>query len=159
MIQKQKRLILYFLPILSLLWYTKASVPADEDRDEAHDCLAQTLYWEARSGKRESMIAVGSVVFNRMQSRDFPETVCAVVREGGETSPCQFSYWCDGHTDVPPKDKETWQLAQEVATEMLDNRPQDPTGSALFYHADDIDVPWATQRTRTTAIGGHIFYR
>lgn len=151
--------LLYGLLILLPLLYTKVPALADEDRGEAHHCLALTLYWEARGEGRESMIAIGSVVFNRIQSPDFPDTVCTVVREGGETPPCQFSYWCDGRTDVPPEDGETWQLAQDVAAEMLENRPEDPTDSALFYHADHMDAPWTIPRRRTAVIGGHVFYR
>jgi spore germination cell wall hydrolase CwlJ-like protein len=121
-------------------------------------CLALTLYWEARAGGRDAMVAVGSVVLNRRNHPAFPNTICGVVRHGGETPPCQFSYWCDGEPEVP-QNNTAWRLARKVAVKMLTNPPEDPTGDALFYHAVEIANPWTVDRTRTALIGGHIFYR
>jgi spore germination cell wall hydrolase CwlJ-like protein len=75
---------------------TAAAVDAQELR-----CLALTLYWEARAEKRDAMEAVAWVVLNRRKNPEFPKTICAVVREGGEKPPCQFSYWCDGKAETP----------------------------------------------------------
>lgn len=126
--------------------------------DERH-CLALTLYWEAKHHGRDSMIAVGSVVLNRVRDTAFPDTICEVVREGGEIPPCQFSYWCDGQADSPPPRDAQWALARDVADALLDMPPDDPTSSALFFHADDIDPPWQVPRSPTGRIGGHVFYR
>jgi spore germination cell wall hydrolase CwlJ-like protein len=104
------------------------------------------------------MTAVAWVVLNRRESPKFPDTVCGVVEQGGETPPCEFSYWCDGEPDAP-RDAEAWTLAKEVAAEMLSEPPKDPTRGALFFHSADISKPWAKDRRRTARIGGHIFYR
>jgi spore germination cell wall hydrolase CwlJ-like protein len=45
------------------------------------------------------MRAVASVIFNRVADQRFPNSVCGVVQEGGESPPCQFSWWCDGKSD------------------------------------------------------------
>ena len=104
------------------------------------------------------MIAVGWVVLNRRDDPAYPGSICAVVRDGGEEAPCQFSYWCDGHPDKPQNEK-LWQLAKETATAMLQNPPKDPTGGALYFHSADMPVPWKRHRERAVRIGNHIFYR
>jgi len=37
------------------------------------------------------MVAVGWAVLNRRNNPAFPNSVCEVVRQGGENPPCQFS--------------------------------------------------------------------
>ncbi len=126
--------------------------------DEQRRCLALTMYFEARSEGPEGMRAVGSVVLNRVESDSFPSTVCEVVYQGGETPPCQFSWWCDGKSDVP-RDREQWEIALALAAEMLEDRGDDPTGGALFFHSAAIPTPWRVERTRTVQILGHVYYR
>ena len=119
-------------------------------------CLALNIYWEARGEAREGMIAVGWVVLNRVRSKQFPATPCAVVLQGGERPPCEFSWWCDGRSDRP-REQRSWQRAQIVAADLLVNPPPDPTRGALFYHNTTIRPPW--NRVRTVRIGNHVFYR
>jgi spore germination cell wall hydrolase CwlJ-like protein len=104
------------------------------------------------------MRAVASVVLNRVAHPQFPDTVCAVVQEGGEQPPCQFSWWCDGMSDRP-SEPAAWQLAQSVARHSLSRPPRDATRGALFFHNTSIATPWLRQRERTVQIGRHIFYR
>jgi spore germination cell wall hydrolase CwlJ-like protein len=104
------------------------------------------------------MEAVAWVVLNRRKNPEFPKTICAVVREGGEKPPCQFSYWCDGKAETPQND-EAWKRTRKIATDMLENPSRDPTGRALFFHSSDIAPPWTKERKRTAQIGRHIFYR
>jgi len=121
-------------------------------------CLALTIYWEARSAGREAMIGIAWVVLNRRKDPKFPDTICEVVRQGGETPPCQFSYWCDGEPDVP-ENEEAWKEAKSVAADMLEHPPPDPTHGALFFHSLDISAPWTKDRKRTAIIGRYAFYR
>lgn len=121
-------------------------------------CLSLAMYWEARGEGHRGMIAVGSVVLNRVQSRDFPNSVCAVVYQGGEAPPCQFSWWCDGKSDRP-RNRSQWLAAQAATEALLSNRSNDPTGGALFFHSTSIRSSWHRTRPRTAKIGNHIFYR
>lgn len=125
---------------------------------QERQCLALNLYWESRSESTRGMMAVGWVVLNRVQSRLFPGTPCEVVYDGGEQPPCQFSWWCDGKSDLP-RNRRDWLRAQSIAAQLLTDPLPDPTSGALFYHATTIGVPWKRKRVRTTRIGGHIFYR
>jgi len=125
---------------------------------EDQRCLALSMYWEARGEGPEGMRAVGSVVLNRVESEDFPDTPCEVVYQGGETPPCQFSWWCDGRSDTP-RDAEQWRTALTLAAELLAHRGDDPTRGALFFHSADIPVPWRVERARTARIRNHVYYR
>src|SRR3990167_10047312 len=56
------------------------------------DCLARTIYFEARSEPVLGQIAVAQVVINRMRDRRWPNTVCGVVKQGGaRRNQCQFA--------------------------------------------------------------------
>ncbi|MDH3352203.1 MAG: cell wall hydrolase [Gammaproteobacteria bacterium] len=150
------RLKLWGLLVLML------SLPAHEAQagslQDEHRCLALALYWEARGETRRGMVAVGWTILNRARSKHFPATPCAVIYQGGEKPPCQFSWWCDGKSDRP-RDRDSWIQARVIAAELLVDPPPDPTGQALFYHSTAIGVPWKRPRTRTARIGNHIFYR
>jgi N-acetylmuramoyl-L-alanine amidase len=133
------------------------AVTAEELSEDAR-CLALSMYWEAKDEGREGMLAVGAVVLNRVAHEEFPDAPCEVVREGGETPPCQFSWWCDGASDTPTEG-EAWVLAQELAVELLNDPPEDPTGGALFFHGAGVEAPWREERARTVQLGRHVFYR
>jgi len=119
-------------------------------------CLALTMYWEARGEGRRGMQAVGAVVLNRVADPRFPSSVCGVVYQGGETPPCQFSWWCDGRSDRPTQ-RAAWTSSLALATELLSRTLRDPTGGALFFSGKSIRQP--RQRVRTAQIGNHAFYR
>lgn len=123
---------------------------------QARHCVALAMYWEARGEGDQGMLAVGSVVLNRVADERFPDSVCGVVYQGGERPPCQFSWWCDGKSDQP-KNGALWVSSLGLAEELLTARPQDPTGGALFFHSTAIQPSW--RRERTTRIGNHVFYR
>ena len=121
-------------------------------------CLALAMYWEAKSEGPDGMLAVASVVLNRVAHPDFPNTVCGVVKQGGESPPCQFSWWCDGRSDRPVEAR-PWATATQIAERVLRSPPSDGTRGALFFHNIAIDTPWVRERQRTVQIGRHIFYR
>jgi len=122
----------------------------------ARDCIALAMYWEARGEGRQGMQAVGSVILNRIADERFPNDACGVVKQGGETPPCQFSWWCDGKSDHP-RNQSAWSMALSEAEKLLTARPEDATRGALFFHNRSIGRPW--QRQRTASIGNHVFYR
>lgn len=152
------------IPVLALaLCGTADSARAEGARTNGIDpseaeCLALSMYFEARAEGREGMRAVGHVIMNRREDARFPDGVCAVVQQGGEDRGCQFSWFCDGRSDVPVH-RRAWRLAGALAYQLMAGRLEDTTGGALFYHATWIDVPWTRPRTPTTVIGNHAFYR
>lgn len=134
-----------------------AAGPAMAD-DDPLECLARTVYFEARDEGAQGMEAVAAVVMNRVRHPDFPNEVCAVIKDGGETPPCQFSYWCDGKSDQP-EDQELWALAREVASRALDGGVEEPVGDALFFHSEAVDPAYHETRELVAQVGSHLFYR
>lgn len=132
-----------------------AAEPVDEDLK----CLALNIYHEARSEPLSGQIAVAKVTMNRVKSRSFPGSICAVVKQGSQKlNRCQFSWWCDGKSDAPTERK-AWQRSLEIGQRVLANEATDPTNGALYYHADYVKPRWARQFQRTAEIGRHLFYR
>ncbi|MGF1592183.1 MAG: cell wall hydrolase [Kiloniellaceae bacterium] len=122
-------------------------------------CLAQNIYFEARSEPLEGKVAVAHVVMNRVASQHFPDTVCGVVRDGTDEvlHKCQFSWYCDGKPDVVD-DQTAWEEATTLASQVYWGRVDDPSGGALWYHADYVKPVWRKAFAEGPTIGRHIFY-
>jgi spore germination cell wall hydrolase CwlJ-like protein len=147
------------LPLALVCWLgLPCASAAAETPQEAVRCLALTMYWEAKTEGADGMLAVASVVLNRRDHPEFPDTVCGVVKQGGEKPPCQFSWWCDGKSDRPTE-AAAWQLAQSLAQRCLSQTPRDATRGALFFHDRRLKKTWLRERQRTVQIGHHVFYR
>ncbi len=133
--------------------------PTPADPDGEIRCLALNIYFEARSESERGKLAVGHVVMNRVVSARFPDTVCDVVRQGGELRrhQCQFSWWCDGRSDKPINRHE-WRKSAALALAVYWGRTDDPTAGALWYHADYVNPSWRTGFARGPKIGRHVFY-
>lgn len=124
------------------------------------ECLALTMYFEARGEPDVGKLAVGHVVMNRAQHPAFPKAVCDVVRQGGEKLRyrCQFTWWCDGRSDQPV-DWRAWERSKALARRVFWNYSKDPTGGALWYHAENARPIWRRDLAQGPKIGRHIFYR
>jgi spore germination cell wall hydrolase CwlJ-like protein len=122
-------------------------------------CLALNIYFEARSESIEGQHAVGHVVMNRVAHQDFPNSICAVVKQGGEENlnRCQFSWWCDGRPDKPVNQR-AWLISLTIAFDIYFGNATDPTHGALWYHADYVSPKWSKTLTMVTKIGQHLFY-
>ncbi len=127
-------------------------------------CLANAVYFEARSELEEGQRAVATVILNRVEAPNFPSTICEVVHQGSShLNGCQFSFACDGKPDLP-KPGRAWAKAVAVADEALSdggeatNKTLQLVSTATFYHADYVKARWFKTLTRLTKIGHHIFY-
>lgn len=117
-------------------------------------CMALNIYFEARNQDFEAQLAVAHVVENRVMSSQFPNSHCGVIMDGGELRHrCQFSWYCDGKSDVP-RNEEAWKSAVRVAASYW--KYSDPTNGALWYHAEYVSPSWAG--STYVAVGSHRFY-
>lgn len=134
-------------------------VNAEAEIGEEVHCLALNIYFEARSEPDDGKRAVAHVVVNRVLDPVYPATVCDVVRQGGEQvrHRCQFSWWCDGQSDRP-RNRTVWQESIDLAKAVYWGNTADPTGGALWYHADYVQPTWSRALKRGPKIGRHIFY-
>lgn len=122
-------------------------------------CLAQAVYYEARSERRSGQMAVAEVVLNRVQSKHYPNSVCGVVYQGsGRKTGCQFSFTCDGSMKGAPKGAH-WTKAQKIARLMLTHDVKPLTRGATHYHTTAISPKWSSNLRFDREIGTHKFYR
>jgi spore germination cell wall hydrolase CwlJ-like protein len=135
----------------------RRQAPAINQRE--HNCLAQTIYYEARGETQRGQVAVAEVVMNRVRSPYYPNTVCNVVYQGSERATgCQFTFTCDGSLDQRPRGR-GWEQAQRVATAVMMGYTRPVTQRATHYHTQAVNPVWNSGLVETTTIGTHIFYR
>ncbi|MGC8534058.1 MAG: cell wall hydrolase [Rhizomicrobium sp.] len=124
-------------------------------------CLAEAMYYEARGEGAVGEMAVAEVIFHRMRSSFYPNTICGVVFEGAQDKrACQFSFVCNGDMERA-KNPHAWAVARLLAAKIMTGavRLSDITENATSYHAVSVDPRWAATLQKTVQIGNHIFYR
>jgi spore germination cell wall hydrolase CwlJ-like protein len=130
----------------------------EEPLDDAITCLSRTIYWEAKTEGAEGMEAIANVVMNRLGHKGFPNTICKVVKQGHERGSCQFSWWCDGHSD-DAEEEEPYALAKEISRKALNRQLPDRTGGAMYFHQRKVSPSWSEEYIKTVEIGQHVFYK
>ena len=127
--------------------------------DAQWQCLTEALYFEARGETVKGQFAVAEVILNRVDSTQFPNSVCGVVNQGtGRKYQCQFTYTCDGSPERV-SEPAAWATAGKVARALLDGTPRGLTDGATHYHTTAVNPSWARRFIQTTRIGVHKFYR
>lgn len=110
--------------------------------------LARLISGEARGESYLGQVAVGAVIMNRLNSKDFPNTIAGNVFKKGE-----FESVSDG---------QIWGTVTESALKAAKAAisGQDPTGGALyFYNPAKVrsKTNWIWSRQVTGRIGLHVF--
>jgi spore germination cell wall hydrolase CwlJ-like protein len=106
------------------------------------------MYFESNRSSRDGMIAVGSVVMNRVQSDDFPNSVCAVISQKNQFAPGVMTKTMSGQAQA---------LAEASASAVLAGERHPNVGRARFFHAAWYDANFNNIHYVLTA-GGNAFY-
>ncbi len=126
---------------------------------EERNCLAQAIYYEARSEPRVGQLAVADVVLNRVASPTYPNSICEVVFQGSERrTGCQFSFTCDGSMQARLNQRK-WKASEDLAGAILAGIRVPVSRNATHYHANYVTPHWADKLTPTATIGTHKFYK
>jgi len=147
-------------------------VPKDDDRPRYTDlidpdnlskeqrCLAEAVYFEARSESEEGQAAVAQVVLNRVKSGLYPSSICGVVYQNRHRHlACQFTFACEGKA-LRITDSTSWDRAKRVASAVLEGKTYlADVGGATHYHANYVRPYWARRLKKMDVIGRHIFYK
>lgn len=137
--------------------FAEISLAEFEAREQR--CLAQAIYYEARSESRIGQMAVADVVLNRVKSPIYPNTVCGVVYQGSERrTGCQFTFTCDGAMDAAVNVRKM-RAAEQLAGAVLAGIRAPVTHNATHYHAYYVSPEWAGEMVKTATIGAHTFYK
>ena len=135
-------------------------------------CLAKNMYWEIRAKDYISMINVSQTVLNRVEDGRYPDNVCDVIRHYKQEiltlNKCQFSWYCDGKSDLPLIGEiDVYAFALSIAGMMhsLDCQKQrcvaDEMNGPTVYHSVHISPPnnWnMSELIKVNDDGFHIFY-
>ena len=135
-------------------------------------CLQENIFWEARDQSTLGQAAVAWVTINRMEDTKYPNTICAVVKQGRKNPDgsmirhkCQFSWYCDGKSDKIPNNvvaQRAWENAGIVAEVVLYDWAKgksSPVQNSIMYHADYVTPKWSKSYSRVVKIDDHIFYK
>ncbi|RDI55114.1 spore germination cell wall hydrolase CwlJ-like protein [Microvirga subterranea] len=123
-------------------------------------CLAEAVYFEARSEPEEGQAAVAQVVLNRVKSGLYPSSICGVVYQNRHRHlACQFTFACEGKA-LRIGESDSWDRAKRVASAVLEGRTYlADVGGATHYHANYVRPYWARRLKKMDVIGRHIFYK
>ncbi|MGO4574020.1 cell wall hydrolase [Microvirga sp. 2TAF3] len=123
-------------------------------------CLAEAVYFEARSESEDGQAAVAQVVLNRVKSGLYPSSICGVVYQNRHRHlACQFTFACEGKA-LRVTESEPWDRAKRIASAVLEGRTYlADVGGATHYHADYVKPYWARRLKKMDVIGRHIFYK
>lgn len=126
-------------------------------------CMREVLWYESRSDNEAGKRAVASVVLNRVESKRFPDGICAVVQQR-----MQFSYrnaLKNRKQILEPKPKvaelQKYELVQQIAWEVASgNFKRTLPKDVLWYHVHRVNPIWNSKMKRVTVAGSkHIFLK
>lgn len=127
--------------------------------DAQWQCLSKALYFEARGETIMGQFAVAEVILNRVDSPNYPNSICKVVNQGtGQLHRCQFSFTCDGLAETIAE-PQAYARAGKIAHVMTQGDERPLTKGATHYHTKAVNPRWARVFPRTATIGYHHFYR
>ena len=113
----------------------------------ARDCMVRAMYFESIRSSREGLLAVGTVVMNRVESPKFPNTVCSVVGQPKQFAPGVMTRAVKGDR------QELAQLAEEI----LAGKRHRGVRNVKFFHTAGLTFPYKNMHYVLVA-GGNAFY-
>jgi spore germination cell wall hydrolase CwlJ-like protein len=120
-------------------------------------CLAEVVYFEGRNETVEGQIAIAQVVLNRVRSGKWPDTICAVIRQGRGDN-CQFPAVCKA-ADRPADNDASWQRAAWIADDAAAGRAWlSELTDATHYHNASTKPPWRLSMKFIRKIGWRRYY-
>ncbi|MEN3793801.1 cell wall hydrolase [Fulvimarina sp. MAC3] len=114
---------------------------------EEQTCLARAMYFESNRSSEEGMLAVGTVVMNRVESESFPNDVCGVVAQRGQFAPGVMTREMNAGRE----------LAMNTAAKVLRGERHEAVRTARFFHTAGYNFSYPNMHYVAIA-GGNSFY-
>lgn len=134
---------------------TVVALNSEMDYRRAVECLAKSLYWEAKSKTEgeKGMILVGLVILNRVRHNAYPNDICSVVKAKNA-----FSWYSDGKSDKP-REKDRYRLAETIAKQLIKGEHSGKLPSnVLFFKRCDYSSEFFSSLRIYKKHKGHCFY-
>ena len=114
----------------------------------AQDCMARAMYFESNRSSSDGMLAVGTIVANRLQSGKYPKTICAVVGQERQFAKGVLS---------KPAEGRAFAMAREIADAVIEGERHDQVGAATHFHTAGLTFRYPNMAYVAKA-GGNVFY-
>nr|WP_252912077.1 cell wall hydrolase [Aliihoeflea aestuarii] len=112
------------------------------------DCMARAMFFESHRSSREGLIAVGSVVMNRVESGEYPDTICGVVGQKNQFAPGVMTRQMNSKA-LPD--------VMAAADAVLAGERHPLVQDAKFFHTAGLNFPYPNMHYVLRA-GGNAFY-
>ena len=112
------------------------------------ECMERAMYFESNRSSRDGMVAVGSVVMKRVESGQYPRSVCGVVGQRKQFAPGVMNRRMNARTAPHLRD---------AAESVLQGERHPLVGSAQFFHTATYRAGYNNMQYVLTT-GGNAFY-
>ncbi|MER8496804.1 cell wall hydrolase [Mesorhizobium sp. M1312] len=112
------------------------------------ECLQRAMFFESNRSSRDGMIAVGTVVMNRLRSGKHGNTICQVVGERGQFAPGVMTRRMNSKA-MPD--------VEEAAEAVLRGERKAKLKNTMFFHTAGLRFPYKNMHY-TMIAGGNAFY-
>jgi len=123
---------------------SRASSHSPKDRE----CLERAMFFESNRSSRDGMIAVGTVVMNRLRSGNHGSTICQVVGEPGQFAPGVMTR---------PMNSRAMPDVEEAADAVLKGERKAKLKNTMYFHTAGLRFPYKNMHY-TMVAGGNAFY-
>lgn len=113
------------------------------------ECMARAMYFESNRSSPDGMLAVGTVVMNRVQDARYPKTVCGVVG--------QKNQFAQGVLSKKMTEPRSFALANDMAGRVLRGERHPGVQRAQHFHTAGLRFPYNNMYYVLEA-GGNEFY-
>ncbi len=112
------------------------------------ECLARAMFFESHRSSREGLVAVGSVVMNRVESGQYPASICGVVGQKNQFAPGVMTR---------PLNSKALPDVMAAADAVLAGERHPQVQKAMFFHQAGLSFPYPNMHYVLQA-GGNSFY-
>ncbi|MFA6155199.1 cell wall hydrolase [Mesorhizobium sp.] len=112
------------------------------------ECLERAMFFESNRSSRDGMIAVGTVVMNRLRSGNHGNTICDVVGEPGQFAPGVMTR---------PMNSRAMPDVEEAAAAVLRGERKAKLKNTMYFHTAGLRFPYKNMHY-TMVAGGNAFY-
>lgn len=127
---------------------TTASIRPNSYSGTERECLARAMFFESNRSSRDGLVAVGTVVMNRVNSEQYPDTICGVVGQKNQFAPGVLSRKMNSKA-LPD--------VMAAADAVLAGERHPAVHTAKFFHTAGLKFPYNNMHYVLEA-GGNAFY-
>lgn len=146
--------VLPFVAIACFALFTTFAQAKSCNKAQEIQALALNMYHEARGEGFAAMQMVGEVTLNRVNSKLYPNKICAVIYQKS-----QFSWTVK--KDKTPHEKDQWELALSIASKLINGDINYFDNGATHFVNPKFEHPmpkWTNKLKVVAKIGNHVFY-